>query len=303
MKRPLLAALAGLALVTLAPLRAQAPAAAPAKFTRTEDVIYARKFGTALTLDVFEPAQKNGAAVFFVVSGGFMSNHSAINVPQIQALVDRGYTVFAVVHGSQPRFIIPEMEQDIHRAIRFVRTNAAKWGIDPQKFGITGMSAGGHLALKMGVQGGPGQATARDPIDRESSAVQAVACFYPVSDFANFSKPGELMWEHNAPHTPPAAFGPKHDTREGRAEQAKAVSTIHHVTAKMAPTLIYHGETDGTVPIYQSQMLQKKCEEVGATFKLIPKPGAGHGGQFGNHIPELGGCADWFDQYLLGKKK
>ena len=82
-----------------------------------------------------------------------------------------------------------------------------------------------------------------------------------------------------------------------------AVSTIHHVTAKMAPTLIYHGEADTTVPIYQSQMLAKKCVEVGATFKLIPKPGAAHGGQFGNHLPELAGCADWFDTYLLGKKK
>jgi acetyl esterase/lipase len=301
MKRLLLAALAGLALVSGASLRAQAPAAV--KFTRTEDVIYARKFGTALTLDVFEPERKNGGSVFFIVSGGFVSNHSAINIPQIQALLDRGYTVFAVVHGSQPRFIIPEMEQDIHRAIRFVRANAAKWGIDPGKFGITGMSAGGHLALKMGVQGGPGQASARDPIDRESSAVQAVAAFYPVSDFENFSKPGELMWEHSAPHTAPAAFGPKTDTREGRAEQARAVSTIHHVTARMAPTLVYHGEADSTVPIYQSQMLQKKCAEVGATFKLIPKPGAGHGGQFGNHLPELAGCADWFDVHLLGKKK
>lgn len=299
MKRIMLFALVGLALMSGASLQAQGPA----KFTRTEDVIYGRKVGTALTLDVFEPAQKNGAAVFFIVSGGFMSNHSDISPARIQPLVDRGYTVFAVVHGSQPRFIIPEMEQDIHRAIRFVRTNAARWGLDPQKFGITGMSAGGHLSLKMGVQGGPGAATARDPIDRESSAVQAVACFYPVSDFANFSQPGELMWEHKAPHTPPQAFGPKSDTREGRLEQARQISTIHYVTAKMAPTLIYHGENDTTVPIYQSQMLEKKCAEVGATFKLIPKPGAGHGGQFGDHLKEMSGCADWFDQYLLGKAK
>jgi acetyl esterase/lipase len=64
-------------------------------------------------------------------------------------LLDRGYTVFAVVHGSQPRFIITEITEDIHRAIRFIRTNAAKWDVRPDKLGITGGSAGGHLSLTM----------------------------------------------------------------------------------------------------------------------------------------------------------
>ncbi|MEO6567672.1 MAG: alpha/beta hydrolase [Opitutaceae bacterium] len=298
MKRILFAALVGLTLISGASI----PAQEQPKFTRTEDVIYGRKLGTALTLDVFEPAKKNGAAVFFVVSGGFVSSHSAISVPRIQPLLDRGYTVFAVVHGSQPRFIIPEIEEDIHRAVRFVRSNAARWGVDPNKFGITGASAGAHLSLKVGVQGGPGKANAQDPIDRQSSAVQAVACFYPVSDFTNFSKPGELMWEHSAPHTPATSFGPKGTTREGQLEQGRQISSINYVTAKMPPTLVLHGEADTTVPVYQSQMLEKKCQEVGATFKLIVKPGAGHGNLFGDHIKETGICADWFDEHLLHSK-
>lgn len=298
LKTVFFAAVAGLTALSSVSLSAQEPV----KFVRTEDVIYGRKVGAALTLDVFEPAKKNGAAVFFVVSGGFVSNHSDISLPRIQPLLDHGYTVFAVVHGSQPRFILPEIEEDIHRAVRFVRSNAARWGIDPNKFGITGASAGGHLSLKLGVQGGPGKANARDPIDRESSAVQAVACFYPVSDFTNFSKPGELMWEHAAPHTPAMSFGPKGNTREGQLEQGRQISSINYVTAKMPPTLVFHGESDTTVPIYQSQMLEKKCQEVGAVFKLIPKPGAGHGGQFGDHKKETGVCADWFDEHLLGLK-
>src|SRR5690349_14856840 len=79
------------------------------KFTRTEDVIYGRKFGTALTLDVFQPEKPNKCSVIFVVSGGFFSSHDAINPKFYAPLLERGYTVFAVVHGSQPRFHIPEI--------------------------------------------------------------------------------------------------------------------------------------------------------------------------------------------------
>src|SRR4051794_22850927 len=88
----------------------------PAAFHRTQDVIYGRKFGTALTLDVFQPTNTNGAAVVFMVSGGWFSAHEAINAGFLKPFLDRGYTVFAVVHGSQPKFIIPEIVQDIHRA-------------------------------------------------------------------------------------------------------------------------------------------------------------------------------------------
>jgi len=144
-------------------------------FRRIEDVIYSRKFGTALTLDVFQPEHPNGCGILFMVSGGFFSSHDGINPGFYRALLEHGYTVFAVVHGSQPRFTIPEIEQDIHRAVRFVRHNAPKYGVNPGKLGITGASAGGHLSLTMATQGGPGQPDAKDPVDRESSAVQAAA--------------------------------------------------------------------------------------------------------------------------------
>jgi acetyl esterase/lipase len=153
-------------------------------FKRTEDVIYGRKFGTALTLDVLQPtAKNNGYGVVFMVSGGWFSAHDAINPKMYAPLLDRGYTIFAVVHGSQPRFIITEITEDIHRAIRFIRTNAAQWGVQPEKLGITGGSAGGHLSLTMATKGRPGNPEAKDPIDRASSAVQAVAWYFAPNAF------------------------------------------------------------------------------------------------------------------------
>ena len=158
---------------------------------RTEDVIYGRKFGTALTMDVFQPAKPNGAAVIFCVSGGWFSAHDLINTGFAAELLKRGYTVFAVVHGSQPKFTIPEVLQDMHRAVRYIRSHATDYGIDPDRIGISGASAGGHLSLMQGTAGTPGDPEAKDPVDRESSRVQAVGCFFPPTDFLNYGQPGE----------------------------------------------------------------------------------------------------------------
>src|SRR5678816_3570618 len=157
-------------------------------YKRIEDVIYGRKFGTALTLDVIQPVKPNGVGIVFMVSGGWFSSHEAINPGSFRPYLGRGYTVFAVVHGSQPKFTISEIEPDIHRAVRFIRHNAAQYGVDPKRLGITGGSAGGHLSLTMGTQGTKGDPNAKDPIDRESSEIQCVGCFFPPTDFLNYGK-------------------------------------------------------------------------------------------------------------------
>src|SRR5262249_3230117 len=156
-------------------------------YNRKEDVIYGRKFGTALTMDVFSPRKNaNGAAVIWVISGGWFSDHRIIRpdfaYAPVKTLIDRGYTVFAVVHAIQPKFTIPEILQDMHRAVRFIRAHAKDYHIDPERIGITGGSAGGHLSLMQGTAGDKGNSKAPDPVDRVSSRVQAVACFFPPTD-------------------------------------------------------------------------------------------------------------------------
>ena len=272
------------------------PAQAAPDYKRTEDVIYGRKFGTALTLDIFQPPQPNGAAIIVMVSGGFFSSHEAINAGMCAPFLKRGYTVFAVVHGSQPKFVITEIEQDIHRAIRFIRHNASQYGVDPNRFGITGGSAGGHLSLTMGTQGKKGDPDAKDPIDRESSAVQCVACFFPPTDFLNYSKPDEDAVGVGILANFKPAFGPRSDTAEERQKLGREISPIYFVHSNLPPTLIIHGDADTLVPIYQSQQYVKKCQEVGSTAKLVVREGKNHG------WPDLGKdlevFADWFDEHL-----
>jgi len=269
-------------------------------YQRTEDVIYGRRFGTALTLDVFQPAKSNGYGVLFMVSGGFFSAKEAINGKMYAPFLDYGYTVFAVVHGSQPKFHIPEITQDIHRAVRFVRHNAAKYGINPDKLGITGGSAGGHLSLTMAAQGKPGDAKAKDPIERQSSAVQAAACFFPPTDFLNYGKPGEDGVGVGILKGFKAAFGPKADSVEGRQELGKEISPIYFVSSNMAPSLIIHGDADKLVPFQQAQTFTDRAKESGGICKLITREGKDHG--WPEMKDDMKIFADWFDEHLRGIK-
>src|SRR6516162_3693379 len=88
---------------------------------RIRDVVYGHKFGMALTLDVLKPSKQNGAGVIFMVSGGFNSDIAAVDAgffgPVIfKPFLDRGYTLFLVCHGSQPKFTVGEIVADIHRS-------------------------------------------------------------------------------------------------------------------------------------------------------------------------------------------
>lgn len=271
-----------------------------AEVKRTEDLIYGRKFGTALTMDVFEPAKKNGAGVIWMVSGGFFSSKEAISPKFYQPLLDRGYTVFAVVHGSQPRYIIPEIIEDVQRAARYIHLNARKFGVDPGKLGVSGGSAGGHLSLTLGTRGGPGKADAKDPIERQSSAVAAVACFYPPTDFANWGAPGDDGVGYGTTIKFKPAFGPRSDTAEGRQALSREISPIHFIRSNQPPMLIIHGDSDKLVPIYQAQIFEKRAKAFGNNVKIIVKPGADHG--WAGMEKDLAVFADWFDEHLLGKK-
>lgn len=270
-------------------------AADSSEVKRTEDVIYGRKFGVALTMDVFRPAHPNGKAVIFIVSGGWFSSHEAINAGMYGPMLDHGYTVFAVVHGSQPKFKIIECEADLHRSIRFIRHNAKKFEIDPDHLACIGGSAGGHLSLTLATQGGPGPMNSKDPVDRESSAVQAAVAFFPPTDFLNYGKPGEDAVGIGTLKDFFTAFGPDAETPEGRRMFGKQISPIYFVHAGMPPILIFHGDADKLVPIQQSESFVAKCEEVKSPVKLIVKPGKGHGWPLGE---DLKTAAGWLDEQL-----
>ncbi len=299
-----------LGLITFGLLPGQCQADEP--FTRKADVIYGRKFGTALTLDVFTPkAKPNGAAVIVVVSGGFISNHDSIQPALALPFVNRGYTVFAVVHGSQPKFTVPEIVSDLNRSVRFIRHHAKDYGIDPDRIGVTGASAGGHLSLMLGTAGKPGDPQAKDPVDRESSRVQAVACFFPPTDFINYGGPGKAMIrakDHRSQFR--AAFQYEKLDPEKRMwvevtdeeelrKIAKEVSPYYHASPDDPPTLLIHGDADELVPLQQSEVMVDALKKAGVKSELYVKPKGGHG--WPTILLDLNRLADWFDEHLKSK--
>jgi acetyl esterase/lipase len=286
----------------------QAPPADRPEIDRKEDVIYGRKFGMALTMDVFVPkAKKNGAGVIFCVSGGFFSARQSERPPIYDEFLRRGYVVYAVVHGSQPRFTIPEILDDMNRAVRFIRHTAKDYGVDPNHLGIAGASAGGHLSLMQGCAPREGNAKSKDAIEQESSRVAAVACFFPPTDFLNYGKLGVeaigngVLKDFKAPFdfveldpVTRAYFVIPEQAK--RREIARKISPVYHVSDKSAPTLIIHGDADKLVPIQQAELIIEKLKAANVPCELVVRPKADHG--WPGLDKDFALLADWFDKHL-----
>ncbi len=263
---------------------------------RIQDIIYHKTEGVALTMDVFIPDNPNGAAVIKIVSGGWKSSHDRVKDNYSKPYTDHGYTVFAVVHGSQPRYKVRDIMGFMHRAVRYIRFNADQWNIDPDRIGVTGASAGGHLSLILATKGGPGDPEAKDPIDRASSEVQAAAVFYPPTDYRNWAEPGDMAVGVGKQARWQPAFGPESETAEGREALGHSMSSIYHINRETAPVYIIHGDSDPIVPLFRAESFGQKAQRFGVPFELVVKKGAKHG--WPNRIDDEPQFVAWFDKYL-----
>lgn len=243
---------------------------------RVKDVIYAKRGGYALTMDVFKPAKPNGLGVIWLVSGGWFSNHDMITPAFAKGLNDAGFTVFEVVHGSQPKFQIPEIVNQVQQAVRYIRVNAKTFGVDAERLGMTGSSAGGHLSLMVGGLADPGKADGKDDVEKAPATVKAIVAYYPPSNFESFGSAGDAFKDPKLAVFLPA-WGITRDTpAEKVAELAKATSPIRLVNKNFPATLVIHGDKDMLVPVSQSYALDKAFETAGSVHKLIIVPGGGH---------------------------
>lgn len=264
---------------------------------RTDGVVYGTRNGASLTLDVLKPVDPNGLAVAFMVSGSWKSGTPGETPTWMFApLLQNGYTVFAICHISQPESTVMEIIDDVNRGIRYVRHHADAYEIDPDRIGVSGGSAGGHLSLMLATRGGPGDADAADPIDRESSKVQAVAIFYPVTDLLNMGPSTENPGDGGPPVSFVKAFGPNAENMDKWKEIGRDCSPIFHVTENLPPTLIYHGDADTLVPLEQSVRFRDQAAKCGRYVKVVVQPGGGHG--WPTLMWDSMSFASWFDEHL-----
>ena len=278
-----------------------------------EEFVYGRKDGMGLTLIMIRPKiRSNGKAIISVQSGSWVSrfNGIEINTQVMEQYLKKGYTMFAVMHGSQPRYAIPDAISDLKRAIRYIRYNAGKFGIDPDHIGITGGSAGGHLSLAVATADDIINPSAPDPVDRVSSRVQAVAILFPPTDFLNWGGTGfnfvnakELLKSRGAWGAVEfRLFNDKSRLYEeitdtaARSKIGMDISPMNFVSPDDPPVFIMHGDADLTVPLQQSKNIIARFNETGVPNRFIIKKGGKHNGD--DMMPEWLEFADWFDKYL-----
>lgn len=235
-----------------------------------------------------------------MISGRWISPEHPFNPMVVAPLLRHGYTIFAVHHLSQPKATVVETVEDVHRAVRFVRHHAAKYGVDPNRLGVTGASSGGHLSLMLATRGRPGDPQATDPIDRESSEIQAVAVLFPVTDLVDLGDSTENLHDGGPPAHFVEAFGMKDRNADRWLPVAREMSPVLHITGSLPPVLIHHGDEDKLIAYDRSERFQSAAAAIGKPVELVRKKGKGHGWM--TMLWDIKQFAEWFDRHLLPAK-
>jgi acetyl esterase/lipase len=244
----------------------------------------------ALTFDVVQPEKPNGAAVLFMVSGGWVSvwappetliRPKSRDANPWEQFVDRGYSMFLVRHGSSPQFKVPDAVSDVRRAVRYIRLNAKNWDIDPNRIGVIGGSAGGHLTLMLATTADEGDPKSQDAVERTSNRIRAGVAWFPPTHLEKFLKLKQQF--------PALEFDVK---------KIPDVSPLEHVTADDAPVYLAHGDKDELVPVGESEAIVEKFKATNVDHDLLIVPGAGHAFVGEDMKKVMDGTLNWFDKHL-----
>jgi acetyl esterase/lipase len=240
------------------------------------------------SLTIFRPAEgkANGAAVIICPGGGY--GHLAIGHEGKEVgawLNSLGVTAFMLTYRLAPRYRHPAPIQDAQRAIRLVRSRAEEWKLDPQRIGIMGFSAGGHLASTAGTHFDAGNPEATDPIDKVSCRPDLMILCYPVislvSPYTHVGSRNNLL-------------GMNADTKA-----LEALSNERHVTRDTPPTFLFHTAADTGVPPENSIIFFMALRARGVPAEMHIYEQGKHGVGLATKDPVLSSwprrCAAWME--------
>ena len=263
------------------------------------DLLYVEGGHERQKLDLYLPEKAEGPLPLIIwVHGGGWQNGSKDGCPPLRAgYVAHGYAVASINYRLSGHAVFPAQIEDCKAAIRWLRAHSREYSLDPQRFGVWGSSAGGHLVALIGTSGAVKEFDVGANLD-QSSGVQAVCDYYGPTDFTVFvTTPG---YESHATDASPEAKLIGGAVMKNKEKSAR-VNPITYVTKDDPPFLIVHGDKDPTVPINQSLLLFEalKMTEISAHFHTIH--GAGHGGPgfAGKNIDDMVG--QFFAERLKNK--
>ena len=240
--------------------------------------------GDIPTLTPYLPPKEKvtGAAVIVCPGGGYTHLAEHEGGPVAEWLNSIGVTAFVLKSRLGPRYHHPAPLQDAVRAIRIVRSRATEWGLDPQRIGILGFSAGGHLASTAGTHFDSGKPDASDPIERVSSRPNLMILIYPVITMRDKTHAGSktnLLGDNPS------------------AELVALLSNDEQVTKDTPPTFLVHTQTDTAVPVENSLLFVAALRKAGVPFEFHLYERGPHGFGLGVKDPILATwparCADW----------
>ena len=253
---------------------------------------YANPDNQHLKLDMARPKKGDGPfpAILCIHGGGFRAGKREGYDLLCLRLAQHGYVAVTVTYRLAPKYRFPAAVHDVKAAVRWLRANAAKYHIDPKRIGVTGGSAGGHLAQFLGVTAGVKEFEGMGGNPKQSSKVACVVNFYGPSDFTKSY--GKSV---DAAQVLPLFLGG--DLKTARREHIRA-SPLYWVTPDAAPTLCIHGTEDKYVAHEQAVWLIDRLKAAGVEAELLTLKGAGHGFRGKQAETAEKAMLAFFDRYL-----
>ena len=236
-----------------------------------EGIVYSTPNGEALALNMARPKPDSGLrpAILCIHGGGFRAGKRESYDNQCKKLASKGFVAVTITYRLAPKHQFPAAVHDCKAAVRWLRANAAKYNIDPTKIGVTGGSAGGHLAQFLGVTANVPEFEGTGGNPGQPSHVNCVVNVYGPSDFTKSY--GKSVDAHEVL---PLWFGGNLETHRQRHIVG---SPLFWVTPDAAPTLCIHGTEDKYVAHEQAVWIVDKLKAAGVEAELLTMEGAGHG--------------------------
>lgn len=250
-----------------------APPATPLNTgTEMRDVIYCTMDGIPLKMDILFPYAGYGPwpMVLYIHGGGWISGSKLdhfgdVDVP---ALREAGYAAIAVSYRLAPNYRFPAMIQDVKCAVRYLRAHAAEYNLDPDRVGVRGASAGGHIVSLLATADNSAGWDVGEYL-QYSSRVQAAVDMFGPADLADESFASMMS------RLAPVLFG----GAEVTPSMLALASPVTYISADDAPMLIMHGDQDALVPLKQSSLFYKALTAAGVPAELIVVENSEHGFQ------------------------
>lgn len=276
-----------------------APAFAGA-YSTIENIEYASPAGERLYLDLRIPDGAGPHPVILYLHSGAWITGDRTGGPALRQ-ASRGYAVASIDYRLAPEHIWPAQIEDCKAAVRWLRANAARYNLDPNRIGVFGASAGGHLASVLGTSGGVASLEGLELGNAQfSSKVKVVVDLYGPSDLLKIEeqKLPCIPLDGNALFMPPSLL--MGCAIQQCKEKTATANPITYITRDDPPFLIMQGMLDCLVPYKQSVMLHEALEAGGVDSRLILVPNGDHGGKAFDEAKYEKAIDDFLDAYLRG---